>query len=698
MEFILSFRFILFVLLTVLISACSRENDLVLPAQQVKSDPDCSVPDLVTPIINTLEVRTRSIDGREAQLNYASTELSNVDVSIPLRIPVLADSIYFTLNTLNVDDLVVLADGSESITKAVDLEIEIVSLTDNVALENNVEAEILLTQGVDRLVLQVQMSFDFDEIRESCKFKATKIARDVLDSDGNPVLDENGDPQKEGAYIVKENVEFSFKFDIERAPVNQSILIADEGAVVSSAGYKAGKSVSFDGRFLAVGVPNESSGEKGFVPSSTASSAMGSAQSGAVMLYEFDQALRIYNYCGMVKASNARSGDQFGDKVLLRGHKLYVSSPNEDSRFSGAANVAASDVSSLNYDRLDSGAVYVFDITDDCVAKERAYLKSPVNEANATYPASGFGFSLAESNGEIFIGAPYFRIAGGDPYGVVYQYLINDDGSYGSVLEYKHLQEYSGQEFGSAIAVSSDYVLIGARKDGSSGTDLPLFNGIVDPAYFSQNSAPLAATSSGAAVLFRRPGRDNVITPIAYLKAQISDVGDQFGSSVKIVGNTMFIGAPFEDSSSSLLNFGADQNRGPSGQTPLDGNYGAIYRYDISEEGVVSLTDYIKSRQPKQGARFGSVISAEGRCLAVANPGVIADFGGYSGVKGHVELIDYTTYEDPIFLSIFEDETTNSALSADVDALDLYGGTLVLGLPKANLKSVTESGAFAAWQ
>lgn len=692
----MSFRFLFFALLTVLVSSCSRENDLVFPAPQVDSDPDCSTPDLVTPLVHSLVVRTRSIDGRETQLNYSASELNNVNAVIPLAVPVLADSVYFTFNTLNVNESIVLADGSESRAQGVDLELEIDGMTDLAALENNKEAEILLTQGVDQLVIQVQMPYDFDEIRESCKFKATKISRDVLDSNGNPVLDQDGDPQKEEVYIVKESVEFSLEFEIERAQVNQTILGANEGRVYS-AGDKVGKSVSFDGRFLAVGVPNESSIEKGFVPANVSPSVTGSAQSGAVMLYEFDQAQRVYNYCGMVKASNARSGDQFGDKVLLRGHKLYVSSPNEDSRFSGVVNSAASDVSSLIYDRLNSGAVYVFDISDECVASERAYLKSPANEANATYPASGFGFSLAESKGELFIGAPLFRNAGGDPYGIVYQYRINDDGSFGSILEYQHLQEYSGQEFGSAISVSSDYVLIGVRKDGAAASDLPVYNGVVEPAYFDQNSAPLTATNSGAAVLYQMPEENSVVTPLAYLKPQNSDSGDQFGSSVKVVGSTLFIGAPFEDSSSSLINFGADQNLGPAGQTPLDGNYGAIYRYDISEEGEVSITDYIKSRQPKQGARFGSVISAEGRYLAVANPGLIADFGGYSDIKGHAELIDYKTYEDSVFLSVFEDETTSSALSANVEAMDLYGGTLVLGLPNATLNSLTESGAFATW-
>lgn len=693
----MSFRFLFFAFLTLLVSACSRENDLVFPAQQVDSDPDCSTPDLVTPLIHSLEVRTRSVDGRETQLNYSASELNNVDAVIPLAVPVLADSVFFTFSTLDLEETIVLNDGSESKAQGVDLGLESDGQTEFSAIENNVEAAILLNQGVDRLVIQAQMSYDFDEVRESCKFKATKISRDVLDSNGNPVLDENGDPQQQEAYVVKEDVKFALEFDIQRAPVNGSIVVVNE-ETVSSAGDKVGKSVSFDGRFLAVGVPNESSIEKGFVPATVSPSVSGSAQSGAVMLYEFDQTQRIYNYCGMVKASNARSGDQFGDKVLLRGQKLYVSSPNEDSRFSGAANSAASDVSSLIYDRLNSGAVYVFDIADDCIASESAYLKSPVNEANATYPASGFGFSLAESKGDIFIGAPLFRSAGGDPYGIVYQYRINDVGAFGSILEYQHLQEHSGQEFGSAISVSSEYVLIGVRKDGAATTDLPVYNGVVEPDYLGQNTIPLTATNSGAAVLFQKPGEDNVVTPLAYLKPQNSDPGDQFGSSVKVVGSTLFIGAPFEDSSSSLINFGADQNLGPVGQTPLDGNYGAIYRYDISDEGVVSITDYIKSRQPKQGARFGSVISAEGRYMAVANPGLIADFGGYSGVKGHVELIDYKTYEDSVFLSVFEDETTSSAISANVEEMDLYGGTLVLGLPNATLNSLTESGAFATWE
>ena len=688
-------RFILLASLLITFSACSRTNDLIIPPQQVKADPECATPDIVTPLLSSLEVRTRSVDGRQTQLNYSATSLDNIDAGSLFRVPVLTDSLFFSFSTLNQDDPILLSNGDLTNSGGVSLSWKGETASDLSSIENGVEVEYPLSQDGSEVVLGVEMSYFVDEERDECRFQAQQVLEDVLDSEGNPVLDENGDPEKVEKYVVSKDVSFELVFNIERQAFEDTGL-SIEANPLASISENAAHDVSFNGRFLAIGVPNESSIETGFVSASIAPSSSGKSNSGAVMLYEFDSEGQDYDYCGLIKASNARADDRFGDVVLVRGSSLYVAAPGEDSGFSGYANGPAQSLS-VSYDRLNSGAVYEFSLTDGCVAQEKSYLKSPENSLNATYSSSGFGAALAEVGGELFIGAPFARQGGGDPLGAVFQYRRDETENFDSVLTYRSLVEHSGQEFGASISATEDYALIGAPKDGAAIVDLPVFNGVIDISFLEQNAIVAASSESGSVMLYQNDQQNNVITPLAYFKPQNNDEGDLFGSSVQIVGNSFFVGAPNEDSPSDLNNFGAEVNQGPAGSTPVDGNYGAVYRYDIDEDDVIALTDYIKSRQPVQGAKFGSAIAAEERYLVVANPGIVADFNGYSAINGHVEVIDHTTYDDPVFLSVFEDEQSNSALSENVEAMDLYGGTLVLGVPKATINGVNESGGFAVW-
>ncbi|KZZ40733.1 hypothetical protein A3758_08435 [Oleiphilus sp. HI0118] len=695
MDVALYFRFILVALLLTIFSACSRTNDLVIPSQQVKSDPECATPEIVTPVIASLEARTRSLDGRTSQLNYAVQDISNSDASASVRVPALASSLFFSFTTLDQEDPIALSNGEVTSSGGVSLIWKGDGATDIASIENGVEAKYPLDQNISEIVLGVEMSYLVDEERDECRFQAQRVLEDVLDSDGNPVLDENGDVEQIEKYVVSKDVNFELVFDIERHPFEETALSIEPSPLASVAG-NAAHSVSFNGRFLAVGVPKESSVETGFVLANVTPSSTGKANSGAVMLYEFDLENQRYDYCGLIKATRARVGDRFGDQVLVRGNSLFVSAPGDDSGFSGFANASAENLS-LTYDRANSGAVYEFLISEGCTAQEISYLKSPDNSANATYPNNGFGTALAEVGGELLVGAPFARQGGGTPQGAVFQYRRDSDGRFNSVLTYRSIIEHDGQEFGASISATENYVAIGAPKDAANIDDLPVFNGVVDPAFLDQNPVAASNAESGSVMLYETPQQNNVITPLAYLKPQNNDEGDLFGSTVAIVGTSFFIGAPSEDSASDQVNVGAEENVGPAGFTPLDGDYGAVYRYDMDDDEVLGLSDYIKSRQPKQGAKFGSVMRVEDRYLVVANPGVVADFNGYSAIRGHAEVIDHTTYEDPVLLSVFEDDQSASALSADIEALDLYGGTLVLGLPRATVNSVNDAGAFSIW-
>jgi len=85
--------------------------------------------------------------------------------------------------------------------------------------------------------------------------------------------------------------------------------------------------------------------------------------------------------------------------------------------------------------------------------------------------------------------------------------------------------------FGQSVAISGNYAIVGANQEDESSTDVS-FN-------------------SGAAYIFERDGSGNWIQNPTILRASNLDLNDQFGYSVAISGNYAIVGAYFEDGSSN---------------------------------------------------------------------------------------------------------------------------------------------------
>ncbi len=91
----------------------------------------------------------------------------------------------------------------------------------------------------------------------------------------------------------------------------------------------------------------------------------------------------------------------------------------------------------------------------------------------------------------------------------------------------------AGDRFGGSVSVSGDTVVVGAYLEDSSTTGV--------------NSTPNnSATDSGAAYVFVRGG--TTWSQQAYLKASNTGANDYFGNSVAVSGDTVVVGAPYEDS------------------------------------------------------------------------------------------------------------------------------------------------------
>src|SRR5690349_9185924 len=130
----------------------------------------------------------------------------------------------------------------------------------------------------------------------------------------------------------------------------------------------------------------------------------------------------------------------------------------------------------------------------------------------------------------------------------------------------------ANDQFGYLIAFSGDTLVVGAPQEGSNATGV---NG--DQA---NNSAP----NAGAVYVFTRTG--GVWTQQAYLKASNTDANDQFGVSVALSGDTLAVGAMFEDSNATGVNGNQADNSAPGA--------GAVYVFTRTG-GVWTQQAYLKA-------------------------------------------------------------------------------------------------------
>jgi len=207
-------------------------------------------------------------------------------------------------------------------------------------------------------------------------------------------------------------------------------------------------------------------------------------------------------------ASDAEDNDRFGRSVALDGDYAVVGADYEDGDEGGS----------------DRGAAYIFD-RNEVGTNDWGQVK----KLTASDAADGdqFGWSVAVSGDFVVVGAPYEDSEGTDC-GAAYIFFRNEGGddNWGQVKKLTASDAADGDQFGWSVAVSGDFVVVGARYGNSGGTDC------------------------GAAYIFSRDqGGDDNWGQVVELAASDAERGDQFGWSVAISGDYVVVGANFEDGS-----------------------------------------------------------------------------------------------------------------------------------------------------
>ncbi len=276
-------------------------------------------------------------------------------------------------------------------------------------------------------------------------------------------------------------------------------------------------------------------------------------------------------------AGDYEDGDELGRSVAISGDYLVAGAPYEDGT------------------GLDWGAAYVYyrDQGGDDAWGEVAKLS-----ASDAADSDTFGTSVAISGDYVVIGAPNKDGSAADE-GAAYVYYRNQGGddAWGQVVKLTASDAAAGDMFGTSVAISGDYVLVGAGSKDGGGTD------------------------RGAAYVFNKnyPTSDSWGEVLKLTASDPAD-GDQFGYSVSLSGDYAVIGAPYKDDT------GADE--------------GAVYVYDQDLGGTDAWGEVVKltASDAAAGDEYGSSVAIDGDYAVIGAP--------YDDDAGTDEGASYVYYRD----------------------------------------------------
>lgn len=279
-----------------------------------------------------------------------------------------------------------------------------------------------------------------------------------------------------------------------------------------------------------------------------------------------------------LKASNPEDDDNFGYSVAISGDTLVVGANQENSSITENDNLAE-----------NAGAAYVF-IQNDDIWTQQAYLKASNAEAD-----DRFGVSVAIDGDTIVVGArkedssanlgemDNTEVDSGAAY-----IFTRTDSDWTQQAFLKASNAEAGDYFGYSVALSGDTVVVASRSEDGNASGEEQDN---------------TEENSGSVYVYTRTG--NTWSQQAYLKASNPEDRDYFGWSVAISGNTLVIGAPYEDSSA----YGGEEDN-----TELDS--GAVYVF-IRNGGSWSQQAYLKASNAEVEDKFGYSVAVDKDTIVV---------------------------------------------------------------------------------
>ncbi|AEZ65754.1 virion structural protein and packaging [Cyanophage S-TIM5] len=243
---------------------------------------------------------------------------------------------------------------------------------------------------------------------------------------------------------------------------------------------------------------------------------------GAVYVYNLDGTGEV-----KITPSDTASSDVFGSAVAIGNSKVYVGAEGDDDNGSS------------------SGSVYIYNLDG-------------TGEVKLT-PSDGrsfarFGSSLAFGHDKLVVGAFSDDPAGSPPSGGSV-YVYDPDGT--NELKIRSSDIASSDDFGHAVAIGSNKIVVGAYGDDDN-----------------------SQSGSGSVYVYNLDGTGEV-----KITASDAAASDQFGYSVAVGGDKIYVGARYED-------------------TPTN-SAGSVYIYNLDGTGEVKIPNPESDSQ----AQFGTSIA-----------------------------------------------------------------------------------------
>jgi hypothetical protein len=367
----------------------------------------------------------------------------------------------------------------------------------------------------------------------------------------------------------------------------QAYLKASNTGVSDAFGF----SVALDADTVVVGAIGEGSNGAGIGGFPADNSA---PNSGAA--YAFVRASGGWSPDAYLKAvPGSDSGDAFGFSVAVAGTTVVVGAPLEDSGATGVGGDPTNNASD------GSGAAYVFVRTAGAWSQQ-AYLKASNTGAN-----DEFGRSVAVSGDTLVVGAPLEdSIATGvggiqtnnaaGASGAAYVF-VRTAGVWSQQAYLKASNTGANDEFGRSVAIAGDTIAVGAPREGSAALGV------------GGDQSSNASAEAGATYVFTRTA--GTWSQQAYVKASNTQAGDEFGWSVAVDGETLVVGARFEDSNATVVN-GSQVSESASAA-------GAAYVF-LRSGGVWTQQAYLKASNAEAGDQFGTGVDVSGNRIVVGAP------------------------------------------------------------------------------
>ena len=208
-------------------------------------------------------------------------------------------------------------------------------------------------------------------------------------------------------------------------------------------------------------------------------------------------------------ASDGAASDWFGRSVAVDGDTVVVGAYGDDDAVSG------------------SGSVYVFTEPAGGWASASGSIKLTASDRAAN---DWFGWSVAVDGDTVVVGAPYDDHYSSNNGGSAYVFTEPAGGwvSASGNIKLTASDRAASDEFGYSVAVDGDTVVVGAYGDDDAGSE------------------------SGSAYVFTKPA-SGWAAHSGNIKLTASDgaASDEFGWSVAVDGDTVVVGAPYDDDAGS---------------------------------------------------------------------------------------------------------------------------------------------------